>query len=169
VTATSASLALLLFRFAVGGVLLAHGINHIFGGGRVAGTAGWFESVGIRPGIVHAWVASLTEAGAGTLLLAGLLTPLACAGLIGVMLVAWVTAHRKNGFFIFAPGQGWEYVMTLTCSGVVLSVLGAGRWSLDSAIGLPGMSGWDGLAIAAGAGGAGAVGLLATCWRPSAR
>jgi putative oxidoreductase len=168
-TATSVSLALLLFRFAVGGVLLAHGINHIFGGGRVDGTARWFESMGVRPGIVHAWVASVTEAGSGALLFVGLLTPLACAGLIGVMVVAWVTAHLRNGFFIFAPGQGWEYVMTLTCSGVVLGVLGAGSWSLDSAIGLPGMSGWDGLAIAAGAGGAGAACLLATCWRPPAR
>jgi putative oxidoreductase len=114
-------------------------------------------------------VASLTEIGAGVLLLAGLLTPLACAGVIGVMLVAWLTTHLKNGFFIFAPGEGWEYVMTLTCCGIVLSALGPRRWSLDSAIGLPGMAGWDGLAIAVGAGGLGAAGLLITCWRPSTR
>src|SRR3954471_528360 len=99
---TAADLSLLAFRAAVGVVFLAHGYNHIFGGGKIAGTARWFESLGMRPGILHAWTASLTELGAGTLLLAGLLTPLAAAGVIGVMVVAWVTNHRDKGFFVFA-------------------------------------------------------------------
>jgi putative oxidoreductase len=104
----AANLALLIFRLAVGGVFIAHGVNHIVGGGRIAGTARWFESLGMRPSWVHAWTASLTEIGAGALLVLGLLTPLAGAGVIGVMLVAWVTNHLKNGFFIFRPGEGWE-------------------------------------------------------------
>ena len=43
-------LSLLVVRVAVGIVFLAHGYNHIFGGGRIAGTARWFESLGMRPG-----------------------------------------------------------------------------------------------------------------------
>ena len=159
-------LALLAFRCAIGAVFLAHGINHLFRGGKLAGTARWFESLGMRPGRVHALLASLTEVGAGALLVVGLLTPLAGAGVIGTMLVAWITNHRGNGFFIFRPGEGWEYVMTLTFCGLALAVVGAGGWSLDHAIGFEDPPGVSGLvtALAAGAGGAGL--LLATCWRP---
>ncbi|HLJ07610.1 MAG TPA: DoxX family protein, partial [Acidimicrobiia bacterium] len=89
----SVDLVLLVLRVSTGAVFLAHGINHIFGGGKIAGTAGWFESLGMRPGWLHAWTASLTEIGAGGLLVLGLFTPVAAAGVIGVMLVAWVTNH----------------------------------------------------------------------------
>ena len=166
----SINLTLLVFRCAVGAVMLAHGINHIFGGGKIAGTGGWFASLGMKPGIVHAWLASLTEIGGGSLLVLGLLTPLGGAAVIGVMLVAWITNHRGNGFFIFRPGEGWEYVMTLTFAGLLLAVVGAGEWSLDNALDLfeptPGAAG---LAIALLAGAGGAVALLVGFWRPPAK
>ena len=166
---TAVDLALLLLRVTVGAVFLAHGLNHIFGGGKIAGTGRWFDSLGMRPGLVHAWTASLTEVGSGVLLVAGLLTPLAGAGVVGVMLVAWITNHRGNGFFIFRPGEGWEYVMVLTALGVVLAILGPGQWSLDHLFGLGHWQQWRGLAIAAVAGGGGAALLLATAWRPPRR
>jgi putative oxidoreductase len=160
-------LALLVFRVAVGAVMLAHGYNHIFGGGKIAGTARWFESLGMRPGIVHAWMASITELAAGASLILGLLTPLGGAGVIGVMLVAWITNHRGNGFFIFRPGEGWEYVMTLTFAGLLLATLGAGGWSLDRALGIrDDLAGLPGLLIGVLAGGCGAALLLALAWRP---
>jgi putative oxidoreductase len=162
----AADVALLAFRVAVGAVFLAHGWNHIFGGGKIAGTARWFEGLGMRPGIFHAWVASITELVAGTLLVVGLLTPFAAAAVIGIMLVAWITNHRGNGFFIFRPGEGWEYVMTLTFCGLALSALGAGALSLDHAVGVFDPPGWAGLAIGVGAGGGGALLLLAGFWRP---
>ena len=165
----SINLALLVFRVAVGAVMLAHGLNHIYGGGKIAGTARWFESLGMRPGIVHAWLASLTEVAGGIALILGLLTPLGGAAVIGVMLVAWITNHRGNGFFIFRPGEGWEYVMTLTFCGLALAVLGPGQWSLDEAIGWrDDLIGTTGLLIAVLAGGGGAGLLLATAWRPKA-
>ena len=68
------------------------------------------------------------------MLVVGLLTPLACAGVIGVMLVALITNHLKNGFFIFRPGEGYEYVLTLTVVAFCLAMLGAGEWSLDDAL-----------------------------------
>jgi putative oxidoreductase len=166
----SVDLALLILRVTAGAVFLAHGINHIFGGGKIAGTAGWFESLGMKPGPLHAWTASLTEVGAGGLLVLGLLTPVAAAGVIGVMLVAWITNHARNGFFIFRKGEGYEYVMTLTVVGLVIAALGPGSWSLDHAAGLqPHLTGWDGLAIGAGAGVGGAVALLVGFWRPERR
>ena len=163
------SLALLVFRVAVGIVFLAHGINHIFRGGKIAGTGRWFESLGMKPGIVHAWLASLTEVGAGAMLLLGLLMPLAGAGVIGTMLVAWITNHRKNGFFIFRPGEGYEYVMTLTFAGLALGIVGGGEWSLDHAIWDTDLVGVTGLLITLIVGVGGAALLLAACWRPPAK
>jgi putative oxidoreductase len=167
-TGSAADLALLGVRLLLGGVMLAHGVNHIIGGGRITGTARWFESLGMRPGWLHAWVASITEVGAGLLVVAGLVTSVACAGVVGVMLVAWITNHRGNGFFIFRPGEGWEYVMTLTGIALVVAMLGPGAWSLDHVAGIgDSVDGWRGLAIAGGAGALGAAATLVGFWRPA--
>jgi putative oxidoreductase len=64
-----------------------------------------WTSIGMRP----AWVrprGDRHEIGSGVLLLLGLLTPLAAAGILGTMLVALVTAHLKNRFFIFRRARG---------------------------------------------------------------
>jgi putative oxidoreductase len=168
-SAHAADLSLLIFRVGLGVVFLAHGWNHIFGGGRIEGTARWFAGLGMKPGLLHAWLASLTELGSGVLLLAGLATPLACAGVIGTMVVALVTNHLKNGFFIFRPGEGYEYVLTLTLAAVGLGGVGAGRWSLDRAFDWFQPPGWWGFGIATVAGFGGAAGLLVTFWRPPRR
>ncbi|MCU0270744.1 MAG: DoxX family protein [Acidimicrobiales bacterium] len=160
------NLMLAVLRIAVGAMIIAHGYNHIFGGGRIEGTAGWFASMGLRPGIVHAWMASVTELGAGVLLILGLLTPLGAAGVVGVMVVAWITAHRTNGFFIFKPGQGWEYVMIVTVVGLTIATIGPGDWSLDNALDLTeDLTGTTGLVLGL-LGVVGAAGLLAAFWRP---
>lgn len=167
-TPSSTNLALLIARLVLATVFVAHGIRHIFGGGKIAGTARWFESLGMRPGRLHAWFASLTEVGAAALLALGLLTPLAAAGVVGVMLVALITNHLKNGFFIFNPGEGYEYVMTLTVFAVVIGMLGAGQWSLDGQVAsLQRLWGWPGFLISAGGGALGALALLAMFWRPA--
>ena len=156
---------LLVVRCWVGVVMLAHGIRHIFGGGKIAGTGGWFASLGMKPGIVHAWLASVTEIGAGAALVLGLLTPLGAAGVIGTMFVAFVTNHFKNGFFIFYKGEGYEYVTTLIFAAIAIGALGAGEWSLDNALDIEHMHGKRGLEIAL-IGFVGALGLLAGFWRP---
>lgn len=165
---TAVNLALFALRAVVGVVMLAHGINHIFGGGKIAGTGRWFESLGMRPGRLHAWTASLTEVGAGALLLLGLATPLAGAGVIGTMVVAWVTNHRTHGFFIFRPGEGYEYVMVLSVLGAVIGTLGPGHWSIDVGAHVWEPTALTGLLVSVIAGLGGALGLLVTFWRPGA-
>jgi putative oxidoreductase len=165
-------IASLLVRVALGITMLAHGWNHAFGGGKLAGTARWFESIGIRPGRVHALLATLTELAVAPLLFLGLLTPLAAAGVLGVMVVALISNHLKNGYFIFRPGEGYEYALFITLTSLALGALGGGSWSLDNAVdghlgsAAEWLSGWRGLAVAGGAGGGGAALLLGTCWRP---
>jgi len=165
--AAAVDLGLALVRVVVGIVMLAHGVNHIVGGGKIAGTGRWFESIGMRPGLLHAWLASITEVVAGVLLVVGLATSLAAGGALGVMVVAWITNHRGNGFFIFRPGEGWEYVMVLAVVSLAVGALGAGAWSLDGALDLDVFSGVSGLALAAGPGLGGAALLLAVFWRPA--
>ena len=165
--ADAIDLALLLLRLGVGVVFLAHGIRHIFGGGKIAGTAGWFGSMGMRMPLLQAWLASLTEIGSGVLLVLGLLTPFAGAGVVGVMAVALIINHLKNGFFIFYKGEGYEYVMTLLLCGIALGTIGPGSWSLDDALEInDDLIGTTGLLISLVAGGLGALLLLALFWRP---
>ena len=162
---TDADIAALLLRLSLGVILIAHGRNHGWGDGGLKGTTSWFESIGLRPARVHAIASAYMEVAAGMVLLVGLLVPFASAAGVGIMAVAFVTVHRANGFFIFAKGEGYEYVMSVAVALVALSVLGAGKVSVDHAFGIELHGGWTGLAVAAG-GVLGAGLLLATSWRP---
>ncbi|HUI49857.1 MAG TPA: DoxX family protein [Acidimicrobiia bacterium] len=162
------NLGLLILRVAVGGTMIAHGYNHVLRGGKIAGTGRWFESLGMKPGIFHAWLASITELVAGAALVLGLLTPLAAGALIGTLLVAFVTNHRKAGFFVFRrPTEGWEYIMNLVAALFAIACLGPGKWSLDHAIDFIPRH-WWGLVIAIVVGIGGATATLVTFWRPPA-
>ncbi|MFJ3415678.1 DoxX family protein [Streptomyces sp. NPDC086082] len=154
---------LLLVRVVVGLVMLLHGLNHWRGGGRIEGTARWFTGLGLRQGVLQAWASVVTEVGSGALLVLGLLTPLACAAVISVMLVAGLLAHRPNGFFVFK--DGYEYVLTLAVVALALAVLGPGRWSVDHLAGID-LTGWTGGATALGVAVVATGGLLGTFWRP---
>lgn len=159
---------LLILRLVLGVTLAAHGYNKFFGGGRIPGTARWFESIGMKPGKFHATVAASTEMAAGLGLAAGLLTPIPAAGFVALMVVAAWTVHRANGFFIVK--EGWEYNLILAVSAIAVATVGAGRYSLDWLIfGKNWCDGWQGLAISAGLGLAGAIGQLAIFYRPPAK
>jgi putative oxidoreductase len=162
---TAYDVGLLILRLVLGLTMAAHGLNKFFGGGRIPGTAGWFESIGMKPGKFHATVAAITETSAGLGLAAGLLTPIPAAGFVSLMLVAAWTVHRHNGFFIVK--EGWEYNLVLAAGAVAIATLGAGRLSLDWLVfGHNWCDGWQGLLISAGLGLAGAIGQLTLFYRP---
>jgi putative oxidoreductase len=159
---------LLILRLVLGVTLAAHGYNKFFGGGRIPGTARWFESIGMKPGKFHATVAATTEMAAGLGLAAGLLTPIPAAGFVSLMLVAAWTVHRANGFFIVK--EGWEYNLVLAVTAIVVATLGAGKYSLDYLVfGKNWMDGWQGLLISAVLGLAGAIAQLVIFYRPPAK
>jgi putative oxidoreductase len=157
----SVSLGLLVIRLALGGMLVVHGYNKVFGPGGLTGTAGWFEGLGLRPGWLHARLAATNEIGAGLLMACGLVFPLAGAAFIGLMSVAAVTDHRGKGFFVFKGG--WEYVALIGVIAAGLVCTGPGRYSVDHALGwnLSG-PGWAGLAIVVGLVAAAGLYLTAT-------
>jgi putative oxidoreductase len=169
---TAIDTALLILRVVLGLTLAAHGYNKFFGGGRIPGTAGWFESIGMKPGMFHARVAATTEMSAGIGLAVGLLTPIPAAGFVALMVVAAWTVHRPNGFFIVK--EGWEYNLILAVTAVAVATIGAGKFSLDYALFhttgfYDYLHGWWGLLISAVLGLAGAIGQLVIFWRPPAK
>jgi putative oxidoreductase len=155
-------LALLALRVVVGLFFVGHGAQKLFGsfgGHGVPGTAGFMESLGLKPGRQQAIAAGTAEFAGGALLVLGLGTPLAAAMLIGVMTVAIVTVHAKNGPWV--TDSGWEYNAVLIAVAFALAGAGPGEVSLDHAFGwmaeITG-TGWALGALAAGvAGGFGAV------------
>jgi putative oxidoreductase len=76
-----------------------------------------------------AWVTGLTEVGCSALLIVGLATPLAAAGLFGQALS--LTLKKIGGGFFEGTGQGYEFELTLTVIALVLLLIGPGRWSRD--------------------------------------
>ena len=166
---TPYDLGLLILRLVLGVTLALHGFNKFFGGGRIPGTARWFESIGMKPGKFHATVAATTEVSAGLGLAAGLLTPIPAAGFVSLMLVAAWTVHRPNGFFIVK--EGWEYNLVLAVSAVVVATIGPGKLSLDYLIFGENywLRGWAGLLLSVGLGLARAIGQLLIIYRPPAK
>jgi putative oxidoreductase len=156
-------LALLMLRVTVGLTMVAHGVNHWIGGGKISGTARWFEGLGLRHGIAQAWASVITEIGAGALLVLGLVTPLAAAAVVSVALIAALLAHRPNGFFVFK--DGWEYVAVLAVVSTALGLSGPGSMSLDHVAGTV-INGWAGGLVTLGVGLTGTAILLMFTYRP---
>ena len=165
-TAMSIDMGLMALRASLGMMIFVHGYNKAFRGGRIAGTGRWFQSMGMRPGVVHAALAAYTEMAVGVMLVIGLLTQVAAAGLIGVMVVAYWTVHRGKGFMI--TGEGWEYVALIALTSLVCATLGPGRVSVDGALDIAErLQGWSGAGIALLLGVGSGMAQLLLFYRPS--
>jgi len=88
----------------------------------------------------QARLAATTEMGSGVLMALGFLTPLAAAGMIGVMTVAIVVVHIRHG--IWNSAGGFEFPLLMLTTAYVVSALGPGTLSLDNAFGI---SNWIGI------------------------
>jgi len=117
----------LVLRLAVGVVFAAHGWQKLFSFG-LAGTAGFMEQAGIPFPYPSAVAATFAELLGGLALIAGFHTRLAALPLAFTMVVAAVSVHLKNGFFL---PKGFEYTFTLLGACVALVFLGSGAASLD--------------------------------------
>jgi len=163
----AANFALLLARVWVAIMIFAHGWRHVKAIKSGPGMANWFESLGLKPGPMHAWAVTLTEVAIPFALAAGFLTPLDYGGVCALMLVAFMTNHRQNGFFLSSSKEGYEYVVSIAVLSIVLGTLGPGKWSLDHALDLTfPFEPKKALAITAAVGIGGAALFLLAFWRP---
>ena len=163
----SLDIALLASRLWIALMVFMHGWRHLKSLRSGPGMANWFESLGLKPGWLHAQMVTFTELALPVLLVLGLLTPLAYGGVCALMVVAFLTNHLKNGFFINTSSEGYEYVVTVAVVSITLGTVGPGEWSLDHALDFtfpfdPAKA----LLITALVGIGGAALFLLTFWRP---
>ncbi|RKT57147.1 DoxX family protein [Saccharothrix australiensis] len=135
----SADLGLLVLRLALGGAFLGHGAQKVFGvlgGPGIDGFARTLADLGYREERILAWVTGLTELVGGGLLVLGLFTPLAAAGILGVM--ANVIAFRYGGQLFppdglrrFLNPNGVEQEVAYAAMAFALVFAGPGRAAID--------------------------------------
>jgi putative oxidoreductase len=128
---------LLLARLILGVLMVAHGGQKLFGwlgGYGIAGTAGFFEQLGFRPGRLFVVTASVSEVLSGILIALGLFGPVGPALLLSVMIVAAVTVHWKGG--LFAGTNGIEVPLLYATGALALAFTGPGPFSLDMVLGI---------------------------------
>ncbi len=130
------SLALLLVRAVVGGLVAGHGAQKLFGafGGRgPEGTAAYLGSLDITPPGQWALVAGVSEFAGGALTALGLLNPIGPLLAIGSMATATLTQHK--GKPIWGTQGGAELPVTNMAALAALVLAGPGRVSLDTVFG----------------------------------
>lgn len=135
VMTTRAGWGMTVLRIFVGIIFMAHGSQKLFGwfgGGGLAGTAQFMESLGLTPGTLMAALSGGAEFFGGLALVIGLLARPAAVALIGLLLVAIFSVHIHNGLFM--QNNGYEFALALLGGAVAVLFEGAGRASVDAAI-----------------------------------
>ncbi|MBS0388010.1 MAG: DoxX family protein [Proteobacteria bacterium] len=118
-----------LLRVSLGLMYLAHGLLLKIVTFGLAGTAGYFVSIGL-PGWLG-YLTAIAEAAGGVLLLLGVQTRLVALALSPTLLGAIIWVHARNGWVFSAAGGGWEYPAFLLVVTAAVAALGNGRYALS--------------------------------------
>jgi putative oxidoreductase len=130
--------ALLVLRVVVGLYVAAHGAQKLFGwfdGPGLKGTERFLGGMlGFRPAQLWAPAVGVAETGGGLLMVLGLLNPLGPIGVATSMVTATVVVHWSKG--PWGSEGGYEQTLTNLAVAAAVAVAGAGRYSLDGALGI---------------------------------
>lgn len=116
-----------LLRISLGVMLVAHGLILKYFTFTLAGTAGFFESIGF-PGFL-AYIVFAMETIGGILLILGVGSRWVAAAMVPVLIGA-LTVHLGNGWVFSNPNGGWEYPLYLVVLSVAQFLLGDGVFAL---------------------------------------
>ena len=130
----------LALRLAIGGVLLPHGAQKLFGWFGGHGYSGTMQL--LTQGVGLPWIVAFSviviEFFGALLLLTGFLSRFWALAVIGLMIGTVVTVHFPNGFFMnwsgAQAGEGFEYHLLMIGLSLALLVNGAGKFSVDRLI-----------------------------------
>jgi putative oxidoreductase len=132
------NLGLLVLRVGLGAVLVAHGLQKLFGwsGGRGLNSfKNALSDIGYQHADILTYCAAGGEIAAGVLLVLGLFTPLAAAGalayLTNSLLAGMSGQHSVKSFPYFLP-NGHEYEITLIVMAAAIILVGPGRYGFDA-------------------------------------
>jgi putative oxidoreductase len=133
--ATLNDYAEVILRIGLGGILIPHGCQKLFGmfgGMGLSGNAALFDRIGYSPGMFWGTLVGCTELIGGILLILGLFTRFAAAAVLIFMIVA-VKFTSAKGFF-WSNG-GFEFPLLLGLCALFFLIRGGGPLSLDRTIG----------------------------------
>jgi putative oxidoreductase len=137
------STALLVLRLVPGLLFMGHGLQKLvparyspplLSATGPAPLAGFFEQIGLRPGLLTVVLAGLGELAGGFLLAAGLVTSLGTVLLAAVMTTAIVAVHLRKG--IWSTNGGFEFPLLMLTVAYVVSAIGPGAYSIDAWAGI---------------------------------
>ncbi len=115
-----------VLRVALGTILLSHGLLKLLVF-TVAGTVGFFESLGLPA--IAAYLTIFGEVAGGAALLLGVYSRLTALLTLPILLGAtWV--HIGNGWVFNSQGGGWEFPALLVVLAAVVAIQGAGSFAL---------------------------------------
>ena len=127
-TKTTTPYAAFLLRVSMGVLFLAHGGLLKLGTFGLAGTMGFFGSLGYPP--IFGAIVILAEIGAGIALIAGVGVRVVSLLALPIMIGATIQ-HLGNGWLFSAPRGGWEFPAFWTLLLLVQAGLGAGAFALN--------------------------------------
>jgi putative oxidoreductase len=137
---TNNSVSTFITRFSLGVVMFPHGAQKAlgwFGGYGFHGTMGFFTGQMHIPAL-FAFLAITAEFAGSIGLITGFLSRMAAFGIAVNMVVAIVTVHAANGFFMNwygnQKGEGFEYHLLTLGLALAVIIAGGGKWSIDSAL-----------------------------------
>jgi putative oxidoreductase len=119
---------ILALRVTTGALFLFHGLVKLFVF-TPAGTAGYFESIGL-PGALG-YLTMLVEIAGGIALILGLKARIVALALVPVLLGAAWFGHGSSGFNWSNPNGGWEYPVMWAVVMAALAALGDGPYALS--------------------------------------
>ena len=120
-----------LLRISLGVMLVAHGLVLKYFTFTLAGTVGFFESIGF-PGFL-AYIVFAMETVGGILLILGIGSRWVAAAMVPVLIGA-LSVHIGNGWVFSNPNGGWEYPLYLVVLSVAQFMLGNGAFALGPAL-----------------------------------
>jgi putative oxidoreductase len=127
-TPTPEAYGILLLRVSLGLMFIAHSLVLKWLTFTLAGTAQYFESLGLPAALAYAtfWA----ELAGGVLLVLGVQSRWVALALLPVLLGAlWV--HAGNGWVFSGAGGGWEYPLYLIVLSVAQALLGDGAHAVS--------------------------------------
>ena len=138
IAALPADLALIAVRTALAWIFIWYGAGKLFGsfnGPGIHQTAVFMSNTAhLRPGGFFAVLGGVIEFGGAIAVALGVASRLAGLALFGDMVMAMITVTWATGIASSNPPPGYQLNMALGVLGLVVALMGAGRFSLDAVV-----------------------------------